>query len=161
MYYSTSSSKGVLENLINTYMTQPSTISRIWHGLWNHSTVPLQSALAFGSLLWAVFLFWEGDTFERPVYQLMGSFFNEEIWGTLYLTHAVLLLMQLCKPTEFPCWFKVVIASFGCALWTTTHITMFVFPLPASITPGIVLSVASWWVLVRTETWRPRRSTDL
>ena len=141
-------------------MTTSSFFSRAWSGLWTHSTAPLQVALAFGGLLWAAFLFWEGNTFARPVYHLMGTFFIEEVWGTLYLVHAVLLFMQLCRPTEFPCWFKVVIAAFGCALWTGTHLAMLVYPLPAAIAPGIVLSFASWWVLVRTESWRPRRSTD-
>lgn len=130
-------------------------------GVWTYSIVPLQYCLAFGSLLWAIFLLAPGNTFERPVYAIMTRFWSEDIWGTLYLFHFIMLLPQVIRPNEFPCWAKLVVSALGCALWTSTHISMLIVPLPAAIAPGISLAVASWWILVRTPVRNARRKTDL
>jgi len=130
-------------------------------GLWTHRIEPIQYCLMLGSALWACFLLWEGDTFERPVYDNMKGIFSEDLWGLLYLFHAVLLLAQLLRPTEFPGWSKMTVSIFGCALWTATYTALLIFPLPAALAPGMVLASASWWVVVRTDCSRLRRKTDV
>jgi uncharacterized protein YhhL (DUF1145 family) len=135
-------------------------LKNIWQIAWNHDIRVMRVAIAAGSILWAVFLFNDGHTFDRPVYHVMASFASEETWATLFLVHGLMLLAQSARPDDFPTWYKLCVNTFGCVLWTATHASMMIYPYPAAITPGLVMTFMSWWLMVRTETRYTRRKTD-
>jgi len=136
-----------LKNIVSTIWQMDLRISRF--------------SIAAGSLLWFLFLFAEGNTFDRQVYHIMAEFADEEVWASMVAVHGLLLMASAFRPNDFPAWFKACINSFGCALWTATHASMMIYPYPAAIAPGLVLTFLSWWVLVKTPlTSKTRRITD-
>lgn len=136
-------------------------LKNVWHIAWAHDVRVMRVVIAAGSLLWAAFLFAEGNTFDLPVYQVMASFASEDVWGTLFLVHGILLLGTASRPDDFPCWFKLCLNSFGCAMWTAVHAAIMIHPYPAANAPGLVMTFLTWWLLVRTpSTSTKRRKTD-
>lgn len=118
---------------------------------WNADTRPSLMALCLGSLGWAVLLGWGGDTFNREVYKAMAAWFPEEVWTTLFGLHGIFLLYRLVAENKMSVWLLMTFNIAGCVLWTASHLLMsLLYPLPAAIAPGYVLSVVAWWVLLRT-----------
>ena len=106
--------------------------------------------LSVAAILWAVMLFWPGETFDRPTYFVMRQFAPEPVWATLFLAQGVVMIAYLL----YDCTNRVVLcvdSVLGCGLWTCCTIAMIisVFPPPAAISAEIAMALASWWNLVR------------
>jgi len=118
--------------------------------LWKTDLVGTRFFLSLGAIMWGVLLLWEGDTFSRPTYSLMGSFASETTWGILFLVQGVVagigLLWDKGDKTLF-----FLDALLGCILWTVSCLAMLwaVSPPPAAISSEISAAFAAWWVLVR------------
>lgn len=110
----------------------------------------LRLFMSASSFLWAVMLFWPGDTFARPTYEYMSHFAIEEVWATVFLLHAIISITSLAfKQIRY---LSVLGEGFlGCLLWTSSCFLMLlsVFPPPAAISAEIIAAIASWWILVR------------
>lgn len=106
--------------------------------------------LSLAALIWAVMLFWPGDTFTRPTYGIMEQAMPEEAWAALFGIQGVVMLGALLYDYRG----RAVVfldCILECVLWTSCTIAMFlsVFPPPAAISAEIAMAVASWWNLVR------------
>jgi hypothetical protein len=106
--------------------------------------------IAMASLMWALLLFWPGDTFTRPTYTLMSHFGSEHVWGTLFLIQGVsgisTVLLKLKNTLLI-----VLDCILGCILWTGSCVAMIlsVNPPPAAISAEIIAAWFSWWLLLR------------
>lgn len=120
------------------------------HILLYSDTYGVRLCLAFASLIWAVLLLWNGDTFVRETYSVMRQFAPEEVWGIAFLVHSLGTFYSLFWEEESSKVF-VVDAVLGCVLFTTSAVSMLVavYPPPAAISSEIVAAMASWWVFVR------------
>lgn len=128
---------------------------RLTH-LFLHANVdPLRFFIAASSLLWAVLLFWPGDTFDRQTYALMRAVAPETAWAIAHLVHgSVAIYSVLSGHRSRAAWLADPIL--GCLLWSTSSAAMLlsVYPVPAAIAPQIVGALASWWLMVRYEVRR-------
>lgn len=113
--------------------------------------------LSLASILWALLLFWPGDTFgpTRTTYSLMAHWMSEMTWGALFLVHGVLSFWAIlwCRNDA---WLVIGDCVLGALLWTCScSLMMFAYlpnnPPPAAISAEIILAILSWWFLIRNE----------
>lgn len=106
--------------------------------------------LAMSSIVWGILLFWQGDTFARPTYHVMGLIADELVWGGLFFIQGIVALYSLITEKETELVFFID-ALLGCVLWTGSCIAMLmsVYPPPAAISAEITAAISSWWILVR------------
>ena len=113
--------------------------------------------LSFSSMLWAVMLFWPGDTFERPTYSMMGEILPEHSWAILFVIHSLTSIYSLDKNkiNSITLFFEGILGSL---IWTSSCFFMLlsVYPPPAAIAAEIVMAFTSWWILIRYPVWRER-----
>ena len=118
--------------------------------LFDSDLVATRLTLALAELLWALMLFWPGDTFTRPTYTAMGQVAPELCWAAVFLVSAAvqyrIVAHQLCG-TRMSHWF----AAFNALLWVATVGLMVysVYPPPAAIGGEIALTVSALWIWVR------------
>ena len=113
--------------------------------------------IAAGSILWAVMLFWPGDTFgpTRQTYSLMAHWMSEYTWATLFMIHGFISTWAILWDRRDG-WLVVGDCVLGCLLWTGSC-SMMIWayipssPPPAAISAEIVLAMLSWWFLVRND----------
>ena len=126
------------------------TLSGMTRALFDSDLVATRLTLALAELLWAMMLFWPGDTFTRPTYTAIGQVAPELCWAVVFLVSAAvqyrIVAHQLCG-TRFSHWF----AAFNAALWVATVGLMIysVYPPPAAIGGEIALAVFATWIWVR------------
>lgn len=110
----------------------------------------LRVCLSVAALTWSALLYWPGDTFNRPTYDLMNYVAGELWWATAFLLQGVVMLLALLYDyrDRFVVLFDCVM---GCVLWSACTVMMLlsVYPPPAAISAEIIMAFASWWVLVR------------
>lgn len=106
--------------------------------------------LGIAELIWAITLFWPGNTFDRPVYGLMSSITREEMWALIFLLSGVTqitIAMHNCVNH----WFSRLFAGWNAALWVYIVISVYssVYPPSAGISGDAALALASVWLWVR------------
>ena len=122
--------------------------------------------LAWGSILWAVFLWWPGSLFPnaaeiaagegRTTYALMAQIAPEHVWGFAFGLQGVVMLWALIYARRNKVVFYVD-AILGALLWTVATFACFAahfhgwstYQPPAAMSAEVVLTVLSWWHLVR------------
>ena len=118
--------------------------------LFDSDLIATRLALFLAEALWAIMLFWPGDTFERPAYSEMAKVAPELFWATAFGISAVLqicivIYRQCHKPWAhaFACW--------NAALWCASVGLMFVgvYPPPAAIGGEVALTVSALWIAIR------------
>ena len=139
-------------------MTKRNIPSRMAHIMWKSDLEATRFGLAFGSLLWAAFLFWPGDLFTptRPTYQIMAEIAPEYCWAAAFLLQGLVMLYSLLWGYRSRLSF-VADALLGCVLWTTSTAACFMahynslatYQPPAAMSYELVGALASWWCLVR------------
>jgi hypothetical protein len=112
--------------------------------------IATRMTLAMAELLWAVMLFWPGDTFARPTYEIMGELSPEIAWACAFLFSGIVqakLALSANRDTVFAHAFGV----WNAGLWlvTVTAMLLAVYPPPAAIGGEIALALAAIWVAVR------------
>lgn len=113
--------------------------------------------LGLAELIWAVSLFWPGDTFGRPTYTAMKhTMISEEIWGCIWLFSAltqwwILYTVRYHQSTS------VLFACANSILWWYVTLGMYlsVYPPPAAIGGELALCVAATWIWIRSG-WIPK-----
>lgn len=130
-------------------------IGRLWSLIAYSDTTPTRFMIALAATCWALLLLYPGDTFDRPVYRYMREVvgdYAEAKWCIAWAIHASGMWWRVFSSTPRPRW-SLAIHTLGVLLFTSSSISIFLTltsPLPAAIAPDIVLSLAAFWVLVRT-----------
>ena len=118
--------------------------------LLDSDLIATRLGLFLAELCWAVMLFWPGETFGRPTYDLMGRIAPEEVWALMFIVSACLqmhIVIFEVYHTTFAHWF----ARWNALLWVATVGMMLgsVYPPPAAIGGEIALMVSAVWIAVR------------
>lgn len=139
-------------------LTKRNIQSRIAHIMWQSDLEATRFALAMGSLLWALFLFWPGELFNpsRTTYVVMAEIAPEGCWAAAFLVQGIVMLYSLLWGYRSKLSF-VADALLGCVLWTTSTAACFIahyhslatYQPPAAMSYELVGALASWWCLVR------------
>lgn len=127
---------------------------QFWHcaskAAFDSDLIATRMTLAMTELLWAVMLFWPGDTFARPTYEIMGTLSPELAWACAFLfsgiVQAHIALTGKCGTTwahAFGVW--------NAGLWWVTVGAMLlaVYPPPAAIGGEIALALSATWIAIR------------
>ena len=118
--------------------------------LFDSDLIASRLALSLAEALWAIMLFWPGDTFGRPTYSEMSKLAPELVWATAFGISAVLqiciVIYRQCERTwahTFACW--------NAMLWCSSVMLMLkgVYPPPAAIGGEVALAVSALWITVR------------
>ena len=123
---------------------------RVAAAIFDSDLIASRLLLAFSELLWAVMLFWPGDTLGRPTYALMSALATEGAWACVFgLTSYLQFRIVLCS-RQHTLWAHYF-ALWNSLLWAVVVGSMLlsVYPPPAAIAGEISLMVAAAWVWVR------------
>jgi hypothetical protein len=110
--------------------------------------------VANSAVYWFVFLVWPGMTMDRPTYTGMRLIGDDYTWSAIFLLTAILQYLRL------EIWIRttkkaLVIDTITAFVWTftTTSMTLSVYPPPAAIAGEISIAfVAIWlWIHARLE----------
>lgn len=129
-------------------------------------------ALSLGSLLWAVQLLPAPELFLSTQHGIIGSVYTpysllaavapEEVWGCLFLVHAVWALYSLVSSSSKGTLYAD--GFLGCFLWTMVTASGYSaywpdavgvwdaatrYQPPAAMTGSLVLSLVAWWHMIR------------
>lgn len=120
------------------------------NALFDTDLISTRITLAMAELLWALMLFWPGDTFVRPTYAIISGVMSETAWAFTFLISGILqisivLFNQYGRP-----WAQVF-ANWNAVLWVFVvgASLMSVYPPPAAIGGEIALACAAFWIWVR------------
>lgn len=122
-------------------------VNGVSDALFKSDFVATRLILAMAELIWAVMLFWPGNTFSHPTYTVMGEIAPELCWAVLFLfTAGIQYYIVATKATQtktawyFSCW--------NAMLWVTAVGSMLVsvYPPPAAIGGEIALMFAAVWI---------------
>ena len=118
--------------------------------LFDSDLIATRLALFLAEALWAIMLFWPGDTFDRPTYSEMGKLAPELVWATAFGISAVLqicivIYQQCAKPLAH------AFAAWNAALWCASVALMLkgVYPPPAAIGGEVSMAVSALWIAIR------------
>ncbi len=108
--------------------------------------------LAFAELVWAITLYWPGETFGRPTYNGMASLASEIEWAAVFLISAILQGYVLYRGV-FSGWLASSFAAWNSVLWVFVCASMYlsVFPPPAAISGELSLAMGAVWVFFNTD----------
>ena len=120
------------------------------NALFDTDLINTRITLAMAELLWALMLFWPGDTFVRPAYEIISGMMSETAWAFTFLISGILqisivLFNQYGRP-----WAQVF-ANWNAVLWVFVvgASLMSVYPPPAAMGGEIALACAAVWVWAR------------
>ena len=118
--------------------------------LFDSDLIASRLALFLAEALWAIMLFWPGDTFGRPAYSEMAKVAPELVWATAFGISAVL---QICIVIYQQChkpWAHTF-AAWNAALWCASVVLMLngVYPPPAAIGGEVALAMSALWIAIR------------
>ena len=118
--------------------------------LFDTDLISTRITLAMAEVLWALMLFWPGNTFVRPTYEIISGVMSETAWALTFLISGILqisivLFNQYRRP-----WAQVF-ANWNAVLWVFVvgASLMSVYPPPAAIGGEIALACAAFWIWAR------------
>lgn len=118
--------------------------------LFDTDLISTRITLAFAEVLWALMLFWPGDTFVRPTYSIISGVMSETAWAfTFMITGMLQLSIVLFNQYGRP-WAQVF-ANWNAVMWVFVvgAALMSVYPPPAAIGGEIALAGAAVWLWAR------------
>ena len=123
---------------------------RVAAAIFDSDLIATRLLLAFAEFLWAVMLFWPGDTFGRQTYVLMSELATEEVWACAFGVTSYLQFRIVLGSRQHTLWAHYF-ALWNSLLWAVVVGSMLlsVYPPPAAIAGEISLMVAAAWVWVR------------
>ena len=123
---------------------------RVAAAIFDSDLIATRLLLAFAEFLWAVMLFWPGDTFDRQTYALMAELATEEVWACAFGVTSYLQFRIVLNGRQHTLWAHYF-ALWNSLLWAVVVGSMLlsVYPPPAAIAGEISLMVAAAWVWVR------------
>ena len=113
--------------------------------------------LGLSELLWAITLFWPGNTFGRPTYHAMAATgLSEEMWGVIWLVTGFTQMYILFSGRHHT-QFAVAFAGFNAILWWFVILGCYVsVHAPAAMSGEVALCIAASWVYIRSG-WMPKK----
>lgn len=131
-------------------MSPTTMINGLSRALWDSDLVASRVSLAIAELLWAIMLFWPGDTFSRPTYSMMAQVMSEEAWGLMMLLSAV-TQVTIVIALNFHSYFARVFAGWNACIWVFLILSMMlsVSPPPAAISGDMALAFLAVWIWCR------------
>ena len=107
--------------------------------------------LGVAELVWALALFWPGDTFGRPTYAVMAGVASEEVWATAFLLTSF-IQFHILFHGSYHSRCATVFAGWNAMLWIFCVLAMYmsVYPPPAAISGELAMAVGASWVFVRS-----------
>jgi len=117
--------------------------------------------LATAETIWAITLFWPGDTFIRPTYDQMALVMPEEGWALLFLLTAI-GQWYILACGNYHNRVAVTFAFWNQMLWWFVTISMYlsVYPPPAAISGELALAMGASWVYLRSGFGHTGRRAD-
>lgn len=111
----------------------------------------IRFVLGIAELIWALTLFWPGDTFVRPTYHAMAEIMSEPQWAFVFLFSGITQIAILFHG-EYHTTFPRVYAAWNAFLWCFICVAMYmsVYPPPAAISGETALALGSCWIFLRT-----------
>lgn len=118
--------------------------------LFDSDLIATRLALFIAEALWAVMLFWPGDTFDRPTYSEMAKLAPELVWATAFGISAVLQISIVVYQQCGRAWAHLF-AAWNASLWCASVVLMVkgVYPPPAAIGGEVALAVSALWIAIR------------
>lgn len=131
-------------------MINKSLIESVSKVMFDSDMTNTRLTLAFAEILWAVMLFWPGNTFDRPTYLAMARVMSETSWGFVFLMSAFLQIRIVVLSQQNRDWAKVF-ANWNAVLWVTVvgSALFSVYPPPAAMAGEIALACAAVWIWLR------------
>ena len=139
------------DTVLNTEMPMYKTIlPNISRAMFDTDLTNTRMTLAFAEFLWAVMLFWPGDTFNRPTYFMMSNVMSEITWGFVFLASSMVQLYVALFNHQNRDWAKVF-ANWNAVLWVFVGgaAMLSVSPPPAAMAGEISLACAAFWIWFR------------
>ena len=127
---------------------------RALHGLskafFDSDLVATRLMLFVGELFWAIMLWWPGDTFTRPTYEMMAELACEHTWAIAFTITAILQFYIVALELQDSKLAKHF-AVWNAVLWVATVTMMLasVYPPPAAIGMEIAGALAAVWIATR------------
>lgn len=144
----------------------PETLTHIWkRGIKLAYYSDLHCArflLAISEIFWSIALFFPGDTFGRPTYDVMSRVLSENAWASVFGLMGIIQLFILFTANyhdKLSVWF----AGVNQTVWWFVVISMYisVYPPPAAISGELALAIGASWVWIRSGfPGRGRRASD-
>lgn len=118
--------------------------------LFDSDLIATRLALFLAEAMWAVMLWWPGDTFVRPTYREMSLIAPEWVWAGAFGLSAACQLAIVLYEQYHHLWARVF-AVWNASLWLSAVVCMLlgVYPPPAAIGGEIALAVFAMWIAVR------------
>ena len=118
--------------------------------IFDTDLVSTRITLALAEVLWAVMLFWPGDTFGRPTYALISGVMSEMAWAFTFLISGLLQLSVVLFNQYGRPWAQVF-ANWNAVLWVFVvgASLLSVYPPPAAMGGEVALAGAAVWIWVR------------
>ena len=131
-------------------MTHQRFMSAVCKARFDSDLVASRVSLAIAELLWAIMLFWPGDTFARPTYTFMSRVAGEEVWALVFLLSAVTQI-SIVVMEDFYSPFARYFAAWNAALWAyvVASMVLSVYPPPAAVGGEIALAMSAAWIWLR------------
>lgn len=125
-------------------------VSNLSKALFDSDFIATRLILAAAEFLWAMMLFWPGDTFGRPTYTVLANVASEKVWGFIFLTSSLLQLSIVLYNQYGKPWAQVF-ANWNAVLWVFVVGASIasVHPPPAAMGGEIALAMAAVWVWLR------------
>ena len=139
------------DTVLNTETPMYKTIlPNISRAMFDTDLTNTRVTLAFAEFLWAVMLFWPGDTFNRPAYFMMSNVMSEVAWGFVFLASSMVQLYIALFNHPNRDWAKVF-ANWNAVLWVFVvgAAMLSVSPPPAAMAGEISLACAALWIWFR------------
>ena len=123
---------------------------RICRAVFDSDLIATRILLSIAEGLWAIMLWWPGDTFGRPTYAHMAQVMSEDAWGLVFALSAITQI-TIVGQGHFTKDYARTFAGWNAALWTYVVLSMLksVYPPPAAIAGEITLMFAACWVWLR------------
>lgn len=125
-------------------------INPVCRALFDSDLIATRITLALAEIMWAIMLWWPGDTFGRPTYKLMANVMPEDAWGIVFMASGLTqLTIAVCQ--HFHTTFARYFAGWNAVLWcyVVASMLMSVYPPPAAIAGEMSLAMAAAWIWVR------------
>jgi magnesium-transporting ATPase (P-type) len=126
--------------------------NRLMDVLYKSEMVWTRLTLSCAEFIWAISLFWKGDTFERPTYNAMAVVLSEHTWGVIFLVTAILQFIIMIYKNLHHSPLGITFALYNSSLWWFVVVSMYlsVYPPPAGISGELALAFAAMWIFIRS-----------
>lgn len=134
-----------MQATVMTYINQ-----RLSAAIFDSDLIASRIFLGLAEALWAVSLWWPGESFARPAYGGMSVVMHENAWGLVFALSAVTQL-GIVAMGHFAHTYARIFAGWNFVLWAFVCLSMLlaVYPPPAAISGELVLCLAAGWIFAR------------